>query len=114
MAVLLAGMLMGGMDLTILNVALPTVSRELLPSSSELLWIMDGYALTVAATLVVCSTVGDRMRHKRIQMAGLVTFALASLVAALSTAPGRTSSRPGPFRAWATRCCCPARWSSSA
>lgn len=80
---------MGGMDLTILNVALPTVSRELLPSSSELLWIMDGYALTVAATLVVCSTVGDRIGRKRILMAGLVTFALASLVAALSTAPGQ-------------------------
>jgi DHA2 family multidrug resistance protein-like MFS transporter len=89
LAVLLAGMLMGGMDLTILNVALPTVSRELLPSSSELLWIMDGYALTVAATLVVCSTVGDRIGRKRMLLAGLATFALASLAAALTTAPGQ-------------------------
>ncbi|GAA2431083.1 MFS transporter [Streptomyces mauvecolor] len=86
---LLAGMLMGGMDLTILNVALPTVGRELLPSSSELLWITDGYALTVAATLVVCSTLGDRIGRKRILMTGVTVFALASLVAALSPAPGQ-------------------------
>lgn len=86
---LLAGMLMGGMDLTILNIALPTVGRELVPSSSELLWIMDGYALTVAATLVVCSTPGDRLGRKRILMTGVTVFALASLAAALSSAPGQ-------------------------
>ncbi|WEH36416.1 MFS transporter [Streptomyces sp. AM 4-1-1] len=89
LAVLLAGMLMGGMDLTILNVALPTVGRELLPSSSELLWITDGYPLTVAATLVVCSTVGDRVGRKRLLVTGVSTFALASLAAALSSAPGQ-------------------------
>ncbi|MFC8709029.1 MFS transporter [Streptomyces sp. NPDC057197] len=89
LVVLLAGMLMGGMDLTILNVALPTVGRELLPSSSELLWITDGYALTVAATLVVCSTLGDRLGRKRILMAGLTVFALSSLAAAASSAPGQ-------------------------
>ncbi|MEV5706007.1 MFS transporter [Actinoallomurus sp. NPDC052274] len=89
LVVLLAGMLMGGMDLTILNVALPTVGRELLPSSSQLLWIMDGYALTVAATLVICSTLGDRLGRKRILVTGLTVFGLASLVAALSSAPGQ-------------------------
>ncbi|MFJ9852277.1 MFS transporter [Streptomyces sp. NPDC101150] len=82
-------MLMGGMDLTILNVALPTLGRELLPSSSQLLWITDGYPLTVAATLVVCSTLGDRLGRKRLLMAGLATFALSSFVAALASAPGQ-------------------------
>nr|WP_276319265.1 MFS transporter [Streptomyces luteoverticillatus] len=82
-------MLMGGMDLTILNVALPTVGRELLPSGSELLWIVDGYALTVAATLVVCSTVGDRLGRKRVLLTGLATFGLASAAGALSSAPGQ-------------------------
>ncbi|RKT54434.1 DHA2 family multidrug resistance protein-like MFS transporter [Saccharothrix australiensis] len=89
LAVLLAGMLMGGMDFTILNVALPTIGRVLLPTNSELLWTVDAYSLTVAATLVVCATAGDRLGRKRVLLAGAATFGVASAAAALSSAPGQ-------------------------
>lgn len=89
LAVLLAGILMGGMDFTILNVALPAMSRDLLPSGAEQLWIVDAYALTVAATLVVCSAVGDRAGRRLVLLAGLSAFGLASAAAALASAPGQ-------------------------
>ncbi|MGW3014320.1 MFS transporter [Streptomyces sp. NPDC001219] len=89
LGVLCAALLMVGMDLTVLNVAVPTISRELLPSGSELLWIVDSYALTVAAGLIACGTLGDRFGRKRMLMAGFVLFGLASAGAALSAAPGQ-------------------------
>ncbi|MGW7486250.1 MFS transporter [Streptomyces sp. NPDC054786] len=85
---LCAGLLMVGMDLTVLHVAVPTISRELLPSGSALLWIVDSYALTVAAGLITCGTLGDRFGRKRILVSGCVVFGLASTGAALSVAPG--------------------------
>ncbi|MGW7637807.1 MFS transporter [Streptomyces decoyicus] len=89
LGVLCAGLLMVGMDLTVLHVAVPTISRQLLPSGSELLWIVDSYALTVAAGLITCGTLGDRFGRKRMLMAGFVVFGLASAAAALSVAPGQ-------------------------
>ncbi|WP_197708733.1 MFS transporter [Streptomyces sp. 2323.1] len=89
LGVLCASLLMVGMDLTVLHVAVPTISRELLPSGSELLWIVDSYALTVAAGLITCGTLGDRFGRKRMLMAGFVVFGLASAGAALSVVPGQ-------------------------
>ncbi|MFI9076594.1 MFS transporter [Streptomyces sioyaensis] len=89
LGVLCASLLMVGMDLTVLHVAVPTISRELLPSGSELLWIADSYALTVAAGLITCGTLGDRFGRKRMLMAGFVVFGLASAGAALSASPGQ-------------------------
>ncbi|GAA3097581.1 MFS transporter [Streptomyces rectiviolaceus] len=87
LAVLCASLLLVGMDLTVLHVAVPTISQQLLPSGSELLWIVDGYALTVAAGLITCGTLGDRFGRKRMLMAGFAVFGLASLAAALSEGP---------------------------
>lgn len=89
LGVLCAGLLMVGMDLTVLHVAVPTISRELLPSGSALLWIVDSYALTVAAGLIAFGTLGDRFGRKRMLMAGFVVFGLASAGAALSVTPGQ-------------------------
>ncbi|KOG39504.1 hypothetical protein ADK74_28685 [Streptomyces decoyicus] len=89
LGVLCAALLMVGTDLTVLHVAVPTISRELLPSGSELLWIVDSYALTVAAGLITCGTLGDRFGRKRMLMAGFVVFGLASAGAALSVTPGQ-------------------------
>ncbi len=87
LAVLCASLLMVGMDLTALHVAVPTISRELLPSGSELLWIVDGYALTVAAGLVTFGTLGDRYGRRRVLLLGFAVFGLASAAAALSVVP---------------------------
>lgn len=89
LGVLCASLLMVGMDLTVLHVAVPTISRELLPGGSELLWIVDSEALTVAAGLLTCGTLGDRFGRKRMLICGYVVFGLASVGAALSSAPGQ-------------------------
>ncbi len=87
LVVLSASLLMVGMDLTVLHVAVPTLSQELLPSGPELLWIVDSYALVVAAGLITFGTLGDRYGRKRILLVGFAVFGLASGAAALSVSP---------------------------
>jgi EmrB/QacA subfamily drug resistance transporter len=69
---------------TILNVALPTLQQELDASSSELQWIVDSYMLFYAGLLLAAGTLGDRFGRRRALVAGLVTFAIGSVLAALS------------------------------
>jgi EmrB/QacA subfamily drug resistance transporter len=69
---------------TILNVALPTLQQELDASSSELQWIVDSYMLLYAGLLLAAGTLGDRFGRRRALVAGLVTFAIGSVLAALS------------------------------
>lgn len=74
-------------DMSVLHTALPTLTRELVASASEKLWIIDAYALVVAGLLPGCGTLGDRIGHRRMFLAGLVVFGLASLVAAFAPSP---------------------------
>jgi MFS transporter, DHA2 family, multidrug resistance protein len=74
-------------DMTVLHTALPTLTRELGASASEKLWIINAYALVVAGLLPGCGTLGDRVGHKRMFIAGLAIFGMASLVAAYSPSP---------------------------
>jgi EmrB/QacA subfamily drug resistance transporter len=69
---------------TILNVALPTVQRELDASSSQLQWIVDGYLLVYAGLLLAAGTLGDRFGRKRALMTGLTLFAIGSVSACLA------------------------------
>jgi EmrB/QacA subfamily drug resistance transporter len=69
---------------TILNVALPTLQEELDASASELQWIVDSYMLLYAGLLLAAGTLGDRFGRRRALVAGLVTFAIGSVLAALS------------------------------
>lgn len=80
LAVLSASLLIVTMDLTILNVALPEMARDLRPTSVELLWIVDIYGLVVAGFLVTASALGDRLGRRNILMAGYTVFGLASLL----------------------------------
>ncbi len=73
------------MDLTVLNLALPALSEDLQPSSSQLLWIVDIYGFLVAGLLVTMGTLGDRIGRRRLLLFGAAAFGLASLLAALST-----------------------------
>jgi MFS transporter, DHA2 family, multidrug resistance protein len=73
------------MDLTVLNLALPALSEDLQPSSSQLLWIVDIYGFLVAGLLITMGTLGDRIGRRRLLLIGAAAFALASVLAALST-----------------------------
>ncbi len=70
-----------------LNVALPTIVRELDPSSTEQLWILDAYALVFAGLLLLCGALGDRFGRKKALLVGLTIFAVASTVAAYADDP---------------------------
>lgn len=76
------------LDNTILNVALPSIARDLSASSSDLQWIIDGYVLVFAALLLTLGTLGDRIGRKRALQSGLVLFGVGSLAAALSPNTG--------------------------
>lgn len=65
-----------------LNVAIPTIVRELEPSSTEQLWIIDAYALVFAGLLLLCGALGDRYGRRSAMIVGLIIFAGASTLAA--------------------------------
>jgi MFS transporter, DHA2 family, multidrug resistance protein len=73
------------MDLTVMNLALPALSEDLQPSSSELLWIVDIYGFIVAGLLITMGTLGDRIGRRRLLLIGAAAFGVASVLAALST-----------------------------
>ena len=70
------------MDLTVLNLALPHLTADLKPSSSELLWIIDIYGFMVAGFLITMGTLGDRIGRRKLLMIGAAAFGLASIFAA--------------------------------
>ncbi|MEC3981268.1 MFS transporter [Amycolatopsis sp. H20-H5] len=84
LAVLCTSLLLAGIDLTVLQVAVPSLARDLAPSGPGLLWIVDVYSLTVAAFLIVCGTLADRIGRKKVALAGFAVFGLASLAAAFA------------------------------
>ncbi|MHB8104260.1 MAG: MFS transporter [Dehalococcoidales bacterium] len=76
------------LDNTVLNMALPSISKDLGSSSGQLQWIVDAYVLSIAGLLLTLGYLGDRLGRKPTLMVGLVVFALFSLGAALSTSTG--------------------------
>ena len=73
------------MDLTVLNLAVPSLSAELQPGSAELLWIVDIYGFLVAGSLITMGTLGDRIGRRKLLLIGAAVFGLASALAAFST-----------------------------
>ena len=84
LAVLSLSLLVISLDNTILNVALPTLSRDLAASAGELQWIVDVYLLVFAGLLLTAGSLGDRYGRRRALLAGLVVFGAGSILAALS------------------------------
>jgi DHA2 family methylenomycin A resistance protein-like MFS transporter len=72
------------LDVTIVNIALPSIQRELNASSGELEWVISAYALSLAALIPLSGSLGDRFGRKRFFAAGMVVFALGSVACALS------------------------------
>jgi EmrB/QacA subfamily drug resistance transporter len=85
LAVLCLSLFIAVVDNTIVNVALPTLSRELSASTSQLQWIVDAYSLVFASLLLVGGSLGDRFGRKRSLQLGLVLFSICSLIAGLQT-----------------------------
>src|SRR5437016_6107934 len=77
------------LDITIVNVALPTLVRELHASNSQLQWIVDAYSLVFAALLLAAGSLSDRLGRKEFLLAGLAVFGLASVAGGLTTTPGQ-------------------------
>jgi len=80
---------MAMLDNTVVNVALPTISRELGAGVSGLQWIVDGYVLALASLLLTGGILGDRYGRKRMFVSGLAVFTLASLACGLSQSTGQ-------------------------
>jgi DHA2 family multidrug resistance protein-like MFS transporter len=87
LAVLALACLLYAMDLTVLHLAVPSLSEDLQPSSAELLWITDIYGFMVAGFLVTMGTLGDRIGRRRLLLLGAAAFGVVSVAAALSTSP---------------------------
>jgi DHA2 family multidrug resistance protein-like MFS transporter len=75
------------MDLTVLHLAIPSISRDLKPSSAQLLWIIDIYGFMVAGFLVTMGTLGDRIGRRKLLLIGAAAFGAVSLLAAFSVSP---------------------------
>jgi DHA2 family multidrug resistance protein-like MFS transporter len=87
LAVIALPCLLYAMDLTVLNLAVPQLSADLRPSSSQLLWIVDIYGFLAAGSLVTMGALGDRIGRRRLLLAGAAAFGAASVLAAWSTTP---------------------------
>ena len=79
---------MAMLDNTVVNVALPTFSRELRAGISDLQWIVDGYVLAFASLLLTGGILGDRYGRKRMFLSGLAIFTVASLACGLASSSG--------------------------
>jgi DHA2 family multidrug resistance protein-like MFS transporter len=75
------------MDLTVLHLAVPSLSEDLKPSSAQLLWIIDIYGFMVAGFLVTMGTLGDRIGRRKLLLIGAAAFGVLSILAAFSTSP---------------------------
>jgi EmrB/QacA subfamily drug resistance transporter len=82
--VLCTGVLMIVLDVTVVNVALPSIQTDLGFSGSGLAWVVNAYLIAFGGLLLLAGRIGDMVGHKRIFLGGLVVFTLASLVCGLS------------------------------
>ncbi len=75
------------LDITVVNVALPTIHAALHSSFSDLQWVVDAYSLTLAAFLLTAGSLADLLGRKRVFTVGLVVFSVSSALCGLSTTP---------------------------
>src|SRR3954453_2404799 len=75
------------LDITVVNTALPEIQRDLESSFTDLQWVVDAYALTLAATVLTAGSLADRLGRRRVFAFGIVVFAVASLLCGLSPDP---------------------------
>src|SRR5438270_3121000 len=76
------------LDVTIVNVALPTMARGLHATVTDLQWVVDGYAIALASLMLGGGTIGDLYGHKRVVLSGLALFGAASLACGFAPTSG--------------------------
>src|SRR5215472_6664197 len=76
------------MDLTVLNLAVPSLSADVKPTAAQLLWIIDVYGFLAAGSLLIMGTLGDRIGRRKLLLVGSAAFGLLSLLAAFSRSAG--------------------------
>ncbi|MFK4149885.1 MFS transporter [Streptomyces sp. NPDC004065] len=84
LAICCMSLLIVSLDNTVLNVALPSMQRELHASTSGLQWTIDAYTLVLASLLMLAGSTADRIGRKRVFMSGLVVFGIGSLLCSLA------------------------------
>lgn len=84
LAICCMSLLIVSLDNTVLNVALPSMQRELHAETSGLQWTIDAYTLVLASLLMLAGSTADRIGRKRIFMSGLVVFSIGSLLCSLA------------------------------
>jgi EmrB/QacA subfamily drug resistance transporter len=84
LAICCLSLLVVGMDLTIVNIALPAIQRDLHASLSALQWVMDAYTLVVASFLILAGSMADRFGRRRIFQIGMGVFTFSSLLCSLA------------------------------
>ncbi|MDX6487074.1 MAG: hypothetical protein QOF43_2227 [Gaiellaceae bacterium] len=75
------------LDITVVNVALPDIQRELHTSFTDLQWVVDAYALLLATCVLIAGTAGDWLGRKRVFIGGVVLFTVASALCGAATSP---------------------------
>src|SRR5215472_17612006 len=85
LAVLTLPCLLYAMDLTVLNLAVPHLTADLRPSSTQLLWIVDIYGFLAAGSLITMGALGDRIGRRKLLLIGAAAFGATSMLAAWST-----------------------------
>jgi DHA2 family multidrug resistance protein-like MFS transporter len=83
-----ASVLVVGLDLTVLNLALPTIATDLHASTSDLQWISDAYSLVLAAAMLPAGLLGDRLGRKKVMLVALVLFGASSAACAYASSVG--------------------------
>ena len=83
-----ASVLVVGLDLTVLNLALPTIATDLHASTSDLQWISDAYSLVLAAAMLPAGLLGDRLGRKKVMLVALVLFGASSAACAYAASVG--------------------------
>lgn len=87
LAVLALPTVLIAMDLTVLHLALPTLTADLRPGNTELLWIVDIYGFLIAGFLIPMGAIGDRIGRRRLLLIGAVAFGVASAISAFAVNP---------------------------
>ncbi len=87
LGVLVVSLLIVVLDNTVLNIALPTIQRDLSASQSQLVWAVDSYILAFAALLFTWGVLGDRFGRRKILLIGLTIFAIGSALSSIATSP---------------------------
>ena len=105
------GLFMVMLDNTVVNVALPSIQRELDAGLSGLALVLDAYILVFASLLLTAGSLGDRFGRRRVFRAGLVVFTASSALCGLAR-PYRRWSAGARSRPSGRRRCCPAPWPS--